>query len=111
MSYFGSGPVWEHMGGWYRRSTDPALIAYRSCMPRYFFDICDSKGFHRDEFGSECDDLDDARTMCQCLLPDINREELPDGESHAVTCDVRDGTGRVVYRGRITFEGTRDPAA
>lgn len=79
-------------------------------MPRYFFDVCDSRGFHRDDFGSDCDDFGDARMMCQCMLPDIAREELPDGELHTITCDVRDGSGRIVYRGRITFEGTRDPA-
>lgn len=76
-------------------------------MPRYFFDVSDGEGHHRDEFGSECDDFEDARQQCQGLLPDIAREELPDGELHTISCDVRDESGRVVYRGRITFEGTR----
>ena len=79
-------------------------------MPRYFFDVRDSRGFHRDEIGNDCDGFDDARNQCQGFLPDIAREELPDGELHTITCDVRDEADRVVYRGRLTFEGTKDPA-
>lgn len=78
-------------------------------MTRYFFDVRNSDGFHRDEFGSECESFADARDQCQGLLPDIAREELPDGELHVITCDVRDEADRVVYRGRLTYEGTRDP--
>lgn len=79
-------------------------------MARYYFDVCDSKGLHHDEVGVELADLEEARVECQGLLPDIAREELPDGELHTVTCNVRDEAGRVVYRGKITYEGTRDPS-
>ena len=79
-------------------------------MARYFFDVRDSRGFHRDEVGDEFAGFAQAREQCQALLPDIARDELPDGELHIITCDVRDEAGRVVYRGRITYEGTRDPA-
>ena len=78
-------------------------------MPRYYFDIRDAGGFHRDEVGDEFDSFDCARQQAQSLLPDIAREELPDGELHIVSCDVRDEAFRVVYRGKLTFEGTRDP--
>lgn len=78
-------------------------------MPRYYFDVHDSRGSHRDEVGDEFADFEDARTQCQSLLPDLAREELPDGELHIITCDVRDEAGRIVYRGRITYEGRRDP--
>ena len=76
-------------------------------MPRYYFDVRDEGGFHHDAVG---DTFEEARDHCQTLLPDIAREELPDGELHIITCDLRDETGRVVYRGKITFEGTRDLA-
>ena len=76
-------------------------------MPRYFFDIRDAKGFHRDQFGDELADFDEARDQAQALLPDIVREELPDGDLHEVVCEVRDETGKVVYRGEITYRGTR----
>lgn len=78
-------------------------------MPRYHFDIRDSRGFHRDEVGDEFVSFEEAREQCQSLLPDIAREELPVGELHTITCDVRDETGRVVYRGEITYRGTVDP--
>ena len=78
-------------------------------VPRYYFDIRDSGGFHRDEVGEEFDSFESARVECQGLLPDIAREELPDGDLHTVTCDVRDEADRLVYRGRITYDGTRDP--
>lgn len=78
-------------------------------MPRYFFDLRNSNGFHRDEVGDEFATFEDARAQCQALLPDIAREELPDGELHTITCEMRDETGRVVYRGELTYKGTRDP--
>lgn len=78
-------------------------------VPRFFFDIRDCKGFHRDEVGDEFSGFEEAREQCQGLLPDIARGELPAGDLHTITCDLRDETDRVVYRGRITYEGTRDP--
>ena len=79
-------------------------------MPRFFFDVRDAQGFHRDEIGDDFANFEEARDQAQALLPDIAREELPDGELHQITCEVRDSTGRIVYRGHLTFEGTRDPA-
>ncbi len=76
-------------------------------MARYFFDITDGTGFHSDSFGDEFDDVEEARAQAQALLPDIARAELPDGELHIIRCDVRDHTGRIVYRAKLTFEGTR----
>lgn len=75
-------------------------------MPRYFFDVHDGQGFHRDDVGDEFDGFDDARQQCQALLPDIARDELPDGDLHEISCDVRDETGRVVYRGEMIYRGT-----
>lgn len=79
-------------------------------MPKFFFDVRDGKGFHHDKHGGEFDSFEDAREQCQALLPDIVREELPDGELHTITCNVRDEMNRVVYRGEITYRGMRDPA-
>ena len=78
-------------------------------MGRYYFDVHDSKGFHRDEFGAEFVDFEEARCQAQALLPDIVREELPDGDLHVITCDVRDESGRIIYRGKLTYEGTCNP--
>ena len=78
-------------------------------MARYYFDVRDGSGFHRDEIGDEFDNFEEAREQAQTLLPDIARSELPDGELHQISCDVRDETGRVVYRGKLTYQGMRDP--
>ena len=78
-------------------------------MPRFFFDIRDCKGLHRDDVGDGLCDFEEAREQCQAILSDIAREEMPAGDLHTITCDLRDETDRVVYRGRITYEGTRDP--
>ena len=43
------------------------------------------------------------------MLPDIAREELPDGELHTITCEVRDEAGDIIYRGELTYRGTRFP--
>ena len=76
-------------------------------MPRYFFDVRDSGGFTRDEAGEDFVDFAEARAQAQTLLPDIAREELPDGELHQISCDVRDDAGTLVYRGELTYQGTR----
>ena len=74
-------------------------------VPRYFFDVRDRTGLHRDEFGDEFDSFEEAREQCQGILPDIARHELPDGDLHVISCDVRDDDDHVVYRGEITFKG------
>lgn len=76
-------------------------------MTRYYFDVTNSSGFHRDDHGDDLGSFEEAREQCQSLLPDIAREELPDGELHTITCDVRDEAKRLIYRGRLTYEGTR----
>lgn len=74
-------------------------------MARYYFDIQDSNGFHSDDIGDEFSTFEEAREQAQSLLPDIAREELPDGEAHTITCEVRDETGQIVYRGKLIYEG------
>ena len=72
-------------------------------MARYYFDVHDSQGFHRDEDGDEFGSLKEAQDQAQALLPDIAREELPDGELHEITCEVRNDAGRIIYRARLTL--------
>ena len=79
-------------------------------MVRYYFDIRNASGFHHDDYGDEFATFEQAREQCQGVLPEIARGELPDGEMHVITCDVRDETGQVVYQGKLTYEGTRFPS-
>lgn len=74
-------------------------------MARFFFDVQDGKGFHRDEAGDECASAQEARQQVQGILSDIARHELPDGDLHVIMCDVRDAKGHVVYRGELTYRG------
>jgi hypothetical protein len=62
-------------------------------MPQYGFDTSDDDGFHPDEFGHELDDYEEARQQAQAVIPHIMKEELPDGESHVVICDMRKRPG------------------
>lgn len=78
-------------------------------VPRFYFDIRDADGFHPDEAGDEFADFEEARQQCQGLVADIVREELPGEDQHTIICDVRDQSGRVIYRGEIIYRGTRDP--
>ena len=40
-------------------------------MPRYYFDICDSRGQVQDEEGTECADLEAALREAECSARDL----------------------------------------
>ena len=72
-------------------------------MPLYYFDIYNRDGFYRDEFGDEFGILEEALTQVHALLPDIARDDPPDPDHPCIACELRDDTGRVVYRGELTY--------
>ena len=76
-------------------------------MPRYFFDVRDGGGLHRDEIGEEFGSFEEARAMVHILLPDVAQSEAPDGDEHDASCDLRDETDRVVYRSELTYQEKR----
>lgn len=76
-------------------------------MLKYFFDVRDAKGTHRDNVGDDFVDFEEARDHAQAIISDIVREELPDGERCEVVCEIRNQSGGIVYRGEITYQGTR----
>ncbi|MGI3902381.1 MAG: DUF6894 family protein [Janthinobacterium lividum] len=78
-------------------------------MPRFYFDVRDRKGFHRDDVGDVCDDFEDAIAQAQSLLPTIARDELPGGDHQDLSCDVRDDASRVVYQAVLSYRGKRLP--
>ena len=81
-------------------------------MPRYFFDVLDDGRLARDAFGVDLPDIAEVRDHAIGLLPDIARDELPDGERHDFACEVRNDAGRIVYRARLTLRaGTVDEPA
>jgi hypothetical protein len=58
-------------------------------MPRFFFDIHDGKDFTPDRQGLDLDDLEAAKDEAKKALPDIVRDEMPDGDRRDFTVDVR----------------------
>ena len=74
-------------------------------VPRYYFDITDAGHLARDEHGSECADDRDARDQAISLLPDIARDELPDGDQHKFVATVRNESGQIVYEASLALNG------
>ncbi len=85
----------------------PHWLSKDGVMPRHVFDVRDGAGFHPDRFGDDSDSFADARQQCRTLLPDIAREERPDGERLDLSCDARDDARRVICRGESTYRGTQ----
>lgn len=67
-------------------------------MPRFFFDTYDGDLFTPDETGQELDDLEAAKVEAQKALPEMAKDNLPDGDQRAFIVSVRDEAGQVVLR-------------
>jgi len=66
-------------------------------VPRFFFDIDDGEERSTDLNGVELPDLAEARKNAIAILPDLAREELPDGDRRVFVCQARDESGKVVF--------------
>ena len=60
-----------------------------------------------DDFGVEFDQFEEARNHAVSLLPDIAREELPNGTRRDFICDIRTEEGHVIYRATLKFRENR----
>lgn len=49
-------------------------------MPLFYSDLYDGEKLVRDDFGVELDDLHEAREQAIALLPDLARDDVPEGE-------------------------------
>ena len=67
-------------------------------MPRFFFDIHDGKAFTPDRVGLDLDSLEAAKDETKKTLPDIVKDEMPDGDRRDFTVDVKDVAGQIVWR-------------
>ncbi len=67
-------------------------------MSRFFFDINDGKKFTPDREGMELEGLEASKDEAKKALPDIVRDEMPDGDRRDFTVDVKDVAGRIVWR-------------
>ena len=74
-------------------------------MPRYFFDIRDGQGTHRDDTGLDLPDLDTAIAEARRALADMNRDALEHGGDQVLEIVVRHhGEGPVRLAMSITTE-------
>jgi hypothetical protein len=80
-------------------------------MPRFFIDTADEAHFVRDVVGFECDDVEAAKTAAVSALPDMARDELPDGDRRTFLAIVRDAEGRTLVQASLALAVTRFIAA
>ena len=73
-------------------------------MPRYFFDIDDGERASIDTDGIDLPDRKSVRVQAIGVLPDIARDELPDGDTRVFACSVRDETGKAIYQAKLSLE-------
>ncbi len=74
-------------------------------MARYFFDVHDG-ALQRDDIGTECATLDDARAQAMQLLPDIARDQARrGGDQHTYMVLVSDEDHRPVYSATLSLTG------
>ena len=76
-------------------------------MTLYFFDLHDGDEQTIDDFGMEFDHFEEARNHAVSFLPDIAREELPNGPRRNFICDIRTEAGQVVYQAILKFRENR----
>ena len=65
-------------------------------MPRFFFDTFDGENLQPDETGHELPDLDAAKQEVQKALPEVAKDDLPDGKYRTFVVNVRDEAGQTV---------------
>ncbi|WP_411962273.1 DUF6894 family protein [Mesorhizobium sp. CA4] len=70
-------------------------------MPLFFFDIYDGSELMRDDSGVECSSLAEVSSRAVHVLPDIAREELPNGTARTLFVKVRDDAGRYIFRASL----------
>jgi hypothetical protein len=67
-------------------------------VPRFFFDIHDGEDFAPDREGLDLEDLEAAKAEAKRILPEIVKDEMPDGDRRDFTVDVKDAAGQLVWR-------------
>ena len=67
-------------------------------MRRFFCDIHDGEAFTPDRVGLNLDHPDAAKAEAKKTLPEIVKDEMPDGDRRDFTVDVKDVAGQIVWR-------------
>jgi hypothetical protein len=69
----------------------------------YFFDTRDNGTFVEDEVGTDCADLDAAKTLAALSLAELARDVLPGSIKRVLSVEVRDVT-RPILKDVLTLE-------
>ncbi len=72
-------------------------------MPRFYIDTSDQERFLRDEEGFEFMDVEAAKNAAVDALPDMARDELPDGDNRTFIAVVRDDQGQILLQATMSF--------
>jgi hypothetical protein len=72
-------------------------------MPRYFFDVRDGEKITRDDDGLELASLDTAQNEAVKALPEIAKDQLPDGSRREFEIIVKNDAGRPVLRAVLSL--------
>ena len=72
-------------------------------MPRYFFDIDDGDVCSPDDEGLDLSGPWEAREKAIDVLPDVARDVLPDGNRRDMITSVRDQSGTVLFRAKLSL--------
>ncbi|MBV9556184.1 MAG: hypothetical protein JO254_03825 [Pseudolabrys sp.] len=75
-------------------------------MAKYYFDVQDH-GSNKDDIGTECASLEEVRRAALRYLPDIAREDMPDGDRRTFSLVVSDESRRPVYAITLSLIGVR----
>ena len=71
-------------------------------MPKFFFDVLDG-GLTTDEVGTDLPDFSAARDQAVAVLPNIARDELPDGDERVFQVTIRDGGGKPMFKATLSL--------
>ena len=72
-------------------------------MPHFFIDTSDQDRFVRDETGYEFEDVEAAKRAAVSALPDMARDELPDGDARTFMALVRGADGGPLLQASLTL--------
>jgi len=67
-------------------------------MPRFFFDTHDGEEFTPDPQGVELEGLEAAKEEAKKTLPEIVKDEMPDGDRRDFTVTVKNEAGQILWR-------------
>ncbi len=80
-------------------------------MPHFYIDTSDQERFNRDQEGYQFESVEAAKNAAVDALPDMARDELPDGDSRTFTAIVRDARGQTLVQATMSFAVTWMTAA